>query len=497
VRSGKEYFEDLKRMKPNLHIGGDKVGRDDPRIWPGINAVSVSFDLAQDAEWDGLLSAASSITGKKINRFAHLPQNPYDLMQKQKMVRLLAHRVGGCIQRCMGMDAVIGLSIVTKEIDEKHGTDYHLRFMEYLKWYQEKDLAGTCVQTDVKGDRIKRPSEQPDPDAYVHLVEVKDDGIIVKGAKHCITMAAYADELLVLPTRALKDADKDYAVAFAVPGDWENVHQIVRPVSVRPRKEIKCPFAEMGVSDSMIVFDNTFVPKERVFMCGEWEFGRRIALLFADSHRHSYSGCKPAVSDILCGATALVAEANNVERVPHVREKLSEFAGAAELAYAAGVAAAVYGEKTSSGTFFPNVIYANVGRRLTGETIFHEFNLLAEIAGGLAVTLPYEDDFGSEQTKEWLGKYIIRNPNLSLEVSHRIWRLVENLTASSMAAWYEIAGVHGGGSPVMETIALNLEYDYEARKNIAKYLAGIDKELDQSKFLKTEPNLSADGKEKR
>lgn len=487
MRSSKEYFGDLKKMKANLYIGGERVGRDDPRIKPGINVVAVSFDLAQDPEWDGLLTTTSSLTGRKINRFSHLPQNPYDLMQKQKMVRLLCHRVGGCIQRCMGMDAVIGLSIATKEIDDKYGTEYHRRFMDYLKWYQEKDLAGTCAQTDTKGDRIKRPSEQADPDAYVHLVDVKDGGIVVRGAKHCITMAAYADELIVVPTRAMGEADKDYAVAFAVPADWKGVHLITRPVAVHQREKIKCPFAECGVSDSMIVFDNVFVPKERVFMCGEWEFGRRIALLFADSHRHSYSGCKPAVSDILCGTTALVAEANNIEKVAHVREKLSEFAGAAELAYAAGVASAIYGEKTSSGTFFPNVIYANVGRRLTGQTIFHEFNLLAEIAGGIAVTLPYESDFHAEQTKAWLEKYIIRNPNLSPEVSHRIWRLVENLTASSMAAWYEIAGVHGGGSPVMETIALNQEYDYEARKNIAKYLAGISKELDQSKELGMKP----------
>jgi aromatic ring hydroxylase len=243
----------------------------------------------------------------------------------------------------------------------------------------------------------------------------------------------------------------------------------------------------MGVSDSVVVFDNTFIPKERVFMCREWDFGRRLALLFADSHRHSYSGCKPAISDILCGAACLVAEANDIEKASHVREKLSQYAGAAELSYAAGVASAVYGEKTASGTFFPSATYVNVGRRLTGETIYHEFNLLAEIAGGLAVTLPYEDDFTAEETKEWLEKYIMRNPKVPPDVAHRIWRLVENLLASSMANWYQIAGVHGGGSPIMETIALNQEYDYEAKKNIAKYLAGIDKELEQSKELKQSP----------
>jgi len=489
MRTSAAYLEDMRKMKPNLYIGGERVDRDDPRIKPGINVMSVTFDLAQEPEWEELMTATSSLTGKKINRFTHLPQNPYDLIQKQKMVRLLCQRVGGCIQRCMGMDAIIGLSIATKEMDDKYGTEYHRRFMNYLKVYQEKDLAGACAQTDMKGDRIKRPSEQADPDAYVHIVEVRDDGIVVRGAKISITMAAYADELIVIPTRALREEDKDYAVAFAIPSDWEDIHLITRPVSVRERKTIKCPFAEMGVSDSIVVFDDTFIPKERVFMCKEWEFGRRLALLFADSHRHSYSGCKPAVSDILCGTTCLVAEANNIERVSHVREKLSEFAGAAELSYAAGIASAIYGEKTSSGTFFPDKIYANVGRRLTGETIFHEFNLLAEIAGGLAVTLPYEDDFHSEETKAWLDKYIMRNPNIPPEVAHRIWRLVENLTASSMAAWYEIAGVHGGGSPIMETIALNQEYDYESKKNIAKYLAGIDKELDQSKDLKTKPTF--------
>lgn len=488
MRSSKEYVSDLMEMKPNLYIGGDKVGRDDPRIKPGINVMCVTFELAQDPEWDGLLTATSSLTGKKINRFTHLPQSAYDLIQKQKMVRLLCQRVGGCTQRCMGMDAIIALSIATKELDDKYQTEYHRRLMDYLRVYQEKDLTGACAQTDMKGDRIKRPSEQADPDAYVHITEVREDGIVVRGAKISITMAAYADELFVLPTRALREEDKDYAVAFALPADWEGIHLITRPVSVRERKECKCTFAEMGVSDSIVVFDNVYVPKDRVFMCKEWDFGRRLALLFADSHRHSYSGCKPAVSDILCGAACLAAEANNIEKASHIREKLSEYAGAAELSYAAGIASAVYGEKTSSGTFFPNEIYANVGRRLTGETIYHEFNLLAEIAGGLAVTLPYEDDFNKKETKAWLEKYIMRNPKIPPEVAHRIWRLVENLTASSMAAWYQIAGVHGGGSPIMETIALNQGYDYESKKNIAKYLAGINNELDQSQDLKQEPS---------
>jgi aromatic ring hydroxylase len=312
----------------------------------------------------------------------------------------------------------------------------------------------------------------------------------VSGFKMSITQAAYADEIFVLPTRALMADDADFAVAFAVPGDWEGMTLVTRPVWLREKDDPESsPFCKYGVSDSVVIFDNCFIPNERVFMCGEWEFGRRLALLFADSHRHSYSGCKPGVSDILCGVAALAAEANGVHKVAHVREKLTEYAGAAELAFAAGVAAAVFGEKTASGVFFPNNIYANVGRRLTGELIYHEYNTLTEIAGGIGVTLPFGEDFDYGAVKDKLEKLIVRNPNISTEDSLKIWKLVENVGASPMTAWYEIAGVHGGGSPIMETIALGIEYDYDTRKRLARYLAGIDKEFDDQAEIEKMPTF--------
>lgn len=489
LRTKEQYFEKLFKMKPNVYIGGEAVKRDDQRLRPGLNVLGVTFDLAQDPKWKGIATAFSVYINEEVNRWAHLPQNPYDLLQKQKLIRLAARRVGGCIQRCMGHDAINALAICTIEIDEVKGTNYHERFMKYLKEYQKNDLVGTCAQTDSKGDRLKRPSEQQNLDHYIHIVEERNDGILVSGFKMSTTQAAYADELLVIPTRALKEDDKPFAVAFAIPADWDGIKLITRPVWLREKDDPDAaPFCTYGVSDSVIVFDNVFIPKERVFMCGEWEFGRRLALLFADSHRHSYSGCKPAISDILCGATALAAEANNIEKVAHVKEKLTQYAGAAELAYAAGVAAAVYGQKTSSSVFFPDPIYSNVGRRLTGELIYHEYNLLSEIAGGISVTLPFKEDFLASETKEYLEKFIVRNPSINAQDSLKLWKFVENVGASPMTAWYEIAGVHGGGSPIMETIALSIEYDFETRKNLAKYLAGISKTFNDDADLNKEPN---------
>lgn len=484
MRRSEDYRRGLFKLKPNIYIGGQKVGRDDSRIEPGINVISTTFDLAEDPRWEGTLTAVSSLTGNRINRFTHLPEDCSDLLIKQKMIRLLCQRVGGCIQRCMGMDLMIALTIVTCEMEDKLGADYHRRFMNYLKMVQEKDLILSCAMTDMKGDRDKRPSQQFDPDAYVHITEMRNDGIFVRGAKISITGACYADEIVAIPTRALKENEADFAVAFAIPADWENIHLITRPFSAREREAVHSPYADMGTAESIVVFDNAFIPRERVFMCKEWSFGRRVAMLFADSHRHSGSGCKPAVSDILCGAAALVAEANNIDQASHVKEKLSEFAGNAELSYAAGIAAALHGKMVPPGIFLPNPIYSNVGKRFMGQAIYHQFNILAEIAGGLAVTLPYEEDFYNQQTRSWLEKYIIRNPNIPPETSHRIWRLVENLLSSPMAAWYQVSGVHGGGSPIMETLALNQEYDYEVKKDIARYLAGINNELDQSRDLR-------------
>jgi len=490
LKTKDKYHKRIFQMRPNIYIGGDKVGRDDPRIAPGIKVYDISFDLAQDPKWKGIATAHSSIIDQEVNRFCHLQQNPYDLMLKQKLVHLGSRRAGGCIQRCMGLDGITALAVCTKEIDEAKGTDYHSRFLEFMRYYQENDIAGCCAQTDSKGDRLRRPSQQVDADHYVHIVEKRSDGIVVRGYKMSITTVAYAEEMVVVPTRALTEDDKDYAVAFVIPPDTDGVKLITRPVWDREKdSENPNPFCQLGVSDSVIIFDNVFVPWNRVFMCGEWEFGRRIALLFANSHRHSYCGCKPAVSDILCGTSLLAAEANNISKASHIREKLSEYASAAALAYSAGIASALFAHKTSSGVFFPNEVYANVGRRLTGELIYHEYNILTEIAGGISATMPFKEDFEKGENVEDLKKFIVRNTTLSPEDSLKIWKFVENIGCSSISSWYKIAGVHGGGSPIMETISLNLDYDYKEKINVARYLAGIDPELDDSAMRDLEPTL--------
>ena len=473
MRTFDQYLEKLRSMRPNVYMSGELVKRDDPRFMAGIKTIGMTYNYVNDPKYTDLLTATSHLSGARINRFCHIHQNSDDLLKKQEIVRLMCHKCGRCIQRCMGVDALNGVSVVTKDTDIQYGTNYHERFNKFLNYFQENDLTSACAQTDIKGDRSLRPHEQKDPDMYLHVVEKRDDGIIVRGAKAHISIASHADELIVVPTRAMTKNDGAYAVSFAIPADTEGVKLVTVAHNQRQRAHIRAPFEDCGTAHSMVLFDNVFVPWERVFLCGETDQAGKLAALFATFHRHSYTGCKPAYTDILMGATALIAEYSGIAKVSHIRDKLSEMITVGELVYGAGIAAAVKGEKRASGTMVPSPLFCNVGRYHAGVNIYHEYETLADIGGGLSATLPHEEDFYNPDTAELLNKYIQRKEGVSAENLHRAYRLIENLIVSAPGAAAQVSGIHGGGSPIMEKIAIASTYDMEARKQIAKDLAGI------------------------
>lgn len=471
--TGDQYKERMAILKPNVYQQGKLVDRFDPSIIGGMNVIAATYDFATDPEFERVGVATSHITGKKINRFDHIHQNMEDLLNKQKMTRLYCQEVGGCIQRCMGIDALNAISIASFDADEKHGTKYYGRFIEFMKKVQAEDLSLVCAQTDVKGNRPWRPGKQQDPDLYLRVVEKRADGIIVNGAKAHNSCSAYADEIVVVPTRNMVDDEGDWAVAFSIPADWEGVTLINGAYNPPQHRRLESPYSRQGESHSMTIFDHVFVPWERVFLCGETEQAGMAALFFALYHRHSYTGCKAAVSEIFTGATALAAEYNGIEKAQHVRHKLADMIQIVDLIYASGIAAAMHSIKARSGTCIPDTNYCNGGRMLAGEAIYGEYEALAAIAGGLSATLPHEDDFFNEKTGPYLEKYIMRNPSISAENQHRAFRLFQDMMSSAWGGHKLIDALHGGGSPVIEKVAIYRDHNIEHSKNIAKKLAGI------------------------
>ena len=472
-------------MRRNIYVNGEKIARDHELQMDTINTIGMTFDYAAKPEYEGLCTATSHLTGEKINRFCHIHQSKEDLHKKQDMTRMICGAIGGCIQRCMGIDAANAIYNVSYEADKenKGATQYHKNFVKWLERFQTEDLVGCCAQTDVKGDRMKRPIEQKDPDMYVRVVERRSDGIVVRGAKVHNSEASVADEILVLPTRALGPDEKDWAVAFAVPADAEGVKQVVTFHNLRRREHFPRGFVS-GCTDSYTIFEDCFIPWDRVFLCGETVHGGICALLFALFHRHSYSGCKPAFGDTMLGTAALAAEYNGIAKAPHVRDMLAEIIKVAELGYAAGFTASELAKAEvyipgvgfrpyGPGSYIPNSIYANVGRCLTGEAVFREAEILTDICGGIPATFPYEGDFVNPETKDLLYKYITRNPNVHPEDAAQLWRYVGDLLCSESAGVHLFGNYHGGGSPVMESIAITTQYDIQSRKESVKKVAGI------------------------
>jgi 4-hydroxybutyryl-CoA dehydratase/vinylacetyl-CoA-Delta-isomerase len=228
LMNAEEYKESLKRLSPTIYHFGKKITNifDDPVIMPHINAAAETYNIAFLPETEKIATTISHLTGEKINRYTHIHQNIEDLIKKVKLLRVLGQRTGTCFQRCVGLDGLNALYTTTFEMDKKLGTNYHKRFIEYLKYIQNKDLMVAGSMTDPKGDRSKRPSEQSDKDVFLRIVDKKSDGIVVRGAKMHQTGIVNSHEILVMPTQALKAGEEEFAVSFAIPVDTKGVVHI-------------------------------------------------------------------------------------------------------------------------------------------------------------------------------------------------------------------------------------------------------------------------------
>jgi 4-hydroxybutyryl-CoA dehydratase/vinylacetyl-CoA-Delta-isomerase len=422
------------------------------------------------------MCATSNLTGQTVNRFTHLHQSAPDLVTKVKMQRVLGQKTGCCFQRCVGMDAFNALDSVTYEMDRALGTEYHARFRRYLQDVQTRDLVVDGAMTDPKGDRRSSPSQQADPDLFVHIVERKSNGIIVRGAKLHQTGALNSHEIIVMPTQSLTEPDKDYAVSFAIPADAPGVVLIVgrQPSDTRKLEDGQRDVGnrEFGGHEAVIVLDDVFVPWDRVFMAGEYAFSGMLVERFAGYHRQSYGGCKPGVGDVLIGAAQALAQYQGVDKASHVKDKIVEMIHLNETLYACGIACSAEGKPTASGTYLIDLLLANVCKLNVTRFPYEIARLAQDIAGGLLVTLPSEKDFANSEVGAYLEKYLRGVADDATEDRCRMLRLLENLTLGPGAAAYLTESMHGAGSPQAQRIMLARLADLEAKARLAKRLAG-------------------------
>jgi len=479
LKTPEEYEESLRKMNFKIYLMGELVKNpvDHPIIRPSMNSVKMTYELAQDPEHADLMTATSHLTGRKVNRFAHLHQSTDDLIKKVKMQRLMGQKTASCFQRCVGMDAMNAVDSVTFEMDQRLGTEYHKRFLKFLQMVQDEDLTVDGAMTDAKGDRGLAPHQQADPDLYVHVVEKNEKGVIIRGAKAHQTGAVNSHWVLVMPTIAMGKEDADYAISFVAPADAEGIYYIYGRQSCDTRKmeggTIDVGNAKYGGHEALMVFDNLFVPWENVLMCGEFEFSGLLVERFAGYHRQSYGGCKVGVGDVLIGAAALAADYNGAAKASHVKDKLIEMTHLNETLYSCGIACSSQGHKTASGTYLIDLLLANVCKQNITRFPYEIARLAEDIAGGLMVTMPSEKDLKHPEIGKVLEKYLKGTANVCFEDRCRIMRLVENITLGTAAVGYRTESMHGAGSPQAQRIMIARQGNIEHKKKLAKKIAGI------------------------
>lgn len=488
LMTGTQYIESLRKLNTRVYMFGEKIDNwvDHPIIRPSINCVAMTYDLAQDSDYQDIMVTKSNLTGDQINRFAHIHQSTEDLKNKVKMQRLLGQKTGSCFQRCVGMDSLNAVYSTTFEIDEKYKTDYHERFKKFLLYVQEHDLIVDGAMTDPKGNRAKAPHEQDDPDMYVRVKERLADGIIVRGAKAHQTGSINSHWHLVMPTQTMKEEDKEYSVCFACPSDAEGLYMIYGRQSCDTRKleegaDIDLGNKEFGGQETLVVFDDVFIPNEYIFMDREYDFSGMLVERFAGYHRQSYGGCKVGVGDVLIGAAALAAEYNGVEKATHIKDKLIEMTHLNETLYSCGIACSTEGCKTKCGSYMIDLLLANVCKQNITRFPYEISRLAEDIAGGLMVTMPSEADFKSdlkvgkngESIGEICEKYFKTNDSCITEDRMRVLRLLENICLGASAVGYKTESMHGAGSPQAQRIMIQRQGKTDEKKELAKIIAGI------------------------
>jgi 4-hydroxybutyryl-CoA dehydratase/vinylacetyl-CoA-Delta-isomerase len=476
MMTGTQYVESLEARSPRVFYKGARLERpyDHPAIAPHLRTAAATDDLARDPAHAEVMTATSNLTGETVSRFTHLFWSRDDLVRKIEMLRLMGQATGTCFQRCVGLDAANAIWSVTFEIDRARGTDYHARFRRFLERVQREDLMTAGAMTDTKGDRSLPPWKQADPDVYVHIVERREDGVVIRGAKTHITGAVNSHEILVMPTFGVPPEGADYAVSCAVPIDAKGLTLVFGRQSNDGRKEeegIDCgtAFGVVG-GESTLIFEDVFVPSERVFMAGEGDFAGMLVDRFAAWHRANYGGCKAGNADVLLGATALLAEIHGTMGNAVVKDKLTEMVHLVETNYGGAIGSSALAKPLPAGNWLVDPLLANTVKQNVTRFVYQVARLAHDLGGGILSTLPSDADFENREIGGLLRKYFVGKAGFSTGDKRKLIRYIEGMTSVSTL----VEALHGAGSPQAQRIVMLRQANLPEKVKLARKVLGLD-----------------------
>lgn len=454
--TGEEYKESLFDGRATF-FEGKRV--DDipshPFLGPPAERVARDYDWLLGQAVDG----HSPISG--------VPRSREELREKVELV----HHAG--MMAHVTYTSIMTLATVAGRIKDT-APQYIERINGFIEDAQRRDIRITQNITDAKGDRSRPPSRQDDPDAYVHVVDRTPEGVVLRGAKLHITAASLGHELMTIPTKSMKAGEEEYSIAAMVPINAEGVKVI--NTTYAPRHEDVRDFPVSGSSstpEGFVIFDDVFVPNERVFLDGETS----IAGVFAHSlglwERLGGLTSMADGADVLVGLAQLIAEANGLAGVAHIKEKISEMIIHATVVRACYEAALSHSQAGEFGAMFPDELFTNAGKYTGAATYNLMIRHLHDIAGGAVVTAPSMADLENPEVGPLARKYMSTRHDVDGEYRTRLFHAIRDLTADAYGGWRQVTNVQAGGGLYAQRIVTRKHYDLDAAKQAALRAAGL------------------------
>ncbi len=470
-----QFEESLKALKPKVYMNGKRVENilENRNTRTVVEANKASYEWALDPRYSDIMSCHSPLTGDAVNRYTHVSTSTDDLVKKAEAGTFTAEMLGTCIYRCVGYDAFHSLSSTCWEMDQKLGTEYYPRFIEYLKMVQTKDLSVAGALTEPRGKRNQKTIDWPDPFLSLKVVEKNKEGIVVRGAKINISGAFASHELVVLPQSSHAPGEEDYALAFATPTDAEGIVYVCQYSPYSAERDAADSLEELGNprfgqrETSMVIFNNVFVPWERVFHCGETQFSGKFVTRFAKTHRMTCGGtCKVGFMNQIIGACKLIQEYKGLEKVSHINEQLTEMVVLRETGRACGMAAAIKGkeEPPGSGVFLPDEVMGNVAKLNVCNAFWRVMALAGDIGGGLVVTMPSLKELSNPEIRDYVTEFYSFGSDEPTENILKVHKLLQHWTAGQ----HGVATWHGAGPVMAQKIMLQRVVDFERDKNLVR-----------------------------
>lgn len=445
-----------------------------PVLRVAVDHAALDYEMAHSPQYRPL-AVVPRPGGGDMSRYFALPAGTDDLLGRMELVET-STRLGGTVVpliKEIGTDALFALHLIAHEMDQALGTRYLDRVRAFYAHCRDHDLAMAVAQTDVKGDRGAGPSEQGHPDYYLRIVEGRSDGIVVRGAKAHTSVSMNANELIVLPTRALGEQDRAYAVAFAVPLATRGLSLVVSPYGGHPTSSFERPVSSRHrMMESLTVFDDVFVPRDRVFLQGEWQYAGPLARTFVEFHRFTAISYKLPLVDLLAGAAQLIAEYNGIDRAAHVRDKITWLVAYAQTLRALTRMAAFDCQHRALDIAVPDPGTVNIAKLSFANQFHQALACVQEIAGGLLVTAPGEADWRSPDLRPVLERYL-GGKGVGAEARLRLLHLITDVTTAELGGYHAVLAIHAEGSIEAEKMTIQRTAPLARYVALARELAAI------------------------